>query len=162
MTRTALLQTEIALVWAGQTQRPDRVGSLLMEPDVAKSFDAKAMARARAEVGRAALDDLLCQQLETARTTYHTRKEEFLAGTGMQDTLLEWSRRLLESELALADGPAGHEAALARHWMRAWQSEAVTRDLSERGRKATAEVMAARYVRLDAELLWAQARQARK
>src|SRR5262249_2640127 len=157
--RYALLQAEIALVREGQARRPARVGGLLKEPNLAKTFDAMTLARARAEVGWAALDDLLRQRLQTARTGYRAQGQEFLVGRERQDATLEWAERLCESELALAGGPADREAAHARHWKRAWQIEAVTRQRYERGRRSVGDAMAARYARLGAEFLWAQTRQ---
>jgi hypothetical protein len=153
--RSALLQAEIALVRAGHARRPGRVSTLLNDPDLAKSFDAKAFAQARAELARADLDDLLRQRLETAREGYGEDWESFLASKETLDMLMGWSRRLLESELALADGPAGRETALARHWKRAWQSEEVIRGRFQKGRETPGALMEVRHARLEAERLWA-------
>jgi HEAT repeat protein len=152
--RYALLQAEIALVQAGQARRPGRVSALLNDPDLAQSFDAKRLAQARAAVGWADLDDLLGQRLETARAGYRAHWEFFLAGKETPDVLVGWSRRLLESELALADGPAGREAALARHWKRVWQAEAVIQRRYDEGREISFNLMELRYARLEAERLW--------
>jgi hypothetical protein len=68
---------------------------------------------------------------------------------------LEWPGRLLESELALADGPAGREAALARHRKRIWQAEAMIQRRYEQGREPIGSLMELRQARLEAERLWA-------
>jgi hypothetical protein len=153
--RYALLQAEIALVRAGQARRLGRVSSLVNELDLTESFDAKALAQARAAVARANLDDLLRQRLEIAREGYHADWEFFLARKETLDVPMGWSRRLLDSELALADGPAGREAALARHWKRAWQAEGVIQRRYDSGRESIASLMWIRHARLEAERLWA-------
>jgi HEAT repeat protein len=163
--RYALLQAEIALLRAGQTRRPSRFGTLLNEPDLAKFFEAKEMAKARAAVGRTSLDGLLRQRLETAREGHRAAWQTFLHpkfAKGAKETLgvrilLGWPGRVLESELALANGPAGREAALARHWKRVWQAEAAVLHRFEHwgGRVPIESVMRLRSARLEAERLWA-------
>jgi hypothetical protein len=177
--RYALLQAEIALVQAGQARRPGRVSTLLKEPDLAKLFDvdvlayarermggavvdhllrpvdAKVLAQARAELARADLNDLLRQRLEMARKGYRAGWEAFRTYKRSLDDVLDWSRRLLDAELALTDGPAGREAAFARHWKRVWQFEALCRNRYGEGPGATAGLMMIRHARLEAELLWA-------
>ena len=159
----ALLHAEIALLRAKQIKRPNRVGSLLNEPVLANFFDAKTFARARAEVGRTDLDDLLRNRQEKARAAYRLRLEGFYSGKiWWIDPLLQRSKRLLESDLALAAGPTGREAAHVRHWKRDWQIEELAQSKFDASRGTLSDLLTARFARLDAELLWAQARQARK
>ncbi len=163
--RYALLQAEIALLRAGQIMRPNRVnrvGSIVNNPDLAKILDAKALARARTEVGRTDLNDLLRLRLEAARDGYRLRMGEYLEGKTVLDSLLDWLPRMLDSELALAANQTAREAAHVRHWKRSWQIEAVNLRKFEAGKATIVESMQSRYARLDAELLWAQARQTRK
>jgi hypothetical protein len=72
--------------------------------------------------------------------------------------LLDWSQRLLDSELALAHDRSERLAAFERHWERAIRTELANKDLFDRGRIAIQDYLESKYARLDAEIQLAHAR----
>jgi hypothetical protein len=140
-------------VWA---QAPDEDGP----PDARADFGAaRDLARARFEAAHADPRELARQKVEAARTGYQVAWQEFLAGRGALDVLVDWSRRLLEAERAAAPTPAARAAAFERQWEGAFLLEQVQEARYAAGRSPEADYVAARYFRLAAELRWARARQ---
>jgi hypothetical protein len=102
--------------------------------------------------------DLARQRLQAAREQENARAQEYLAGRGTLDILLQAARQVLEAELALCDRPVDRAAAWERYWTRAKIFELVNEERWKRGRLSLADYMQSRYIRLDAEIGWAEAR----
>lgn len=83
-------------------------------------------------------------------------------GRGIQDVLLDTSRRRLDAELAVLDNPAERAAPWERYWTRSQSTELINEARFQAGRVPIADMMQSRYVRLDAEIGWADARAAQE
>jgi hypothetical protein len=118
----------------------------------------KELARARFEALHAAPADLARDRREAAREGYRARAEEFLAGRGTLDLLLQALRQLTEADLAVDPNPPERAAALESSWAQAWEIEKINEARYDAGRVPVADLLATRYVRLDAEVRWLQAR----
>jgi hypothetical protein len=120
----------------------------------------KAAARAKFEAVRAAPRRLAEERREAFLTEYRIREQRVRAGTDTPDASRRVSRSLLDAELALAGGRGDRLATLERYWARADELEALTRERVEAGVKnfTPADLYAARFDRLQAELWLAQAR----
>jgi len=103
-------------------------------------------------------EQLARDKLAAAREAYRQFAGDLAAGKSDLDTVCKWSRRLLEAELAVDDRPANQTAALARYWRRAFAIEDHLRGQYEAGRLSVSDYATIRYVRLDAEIRWAEAR----
>jgi hypothetical protein len=118
----------------------------------------RQLARVKREALRADPRELARERLAAARGAYRERWEEFLAGRGTLDILLDESQRVLTSELAMGAKPAERAAAWERQWTRLRRIEAINEERFKAGRVAVADMMESRCLRLDAEIHWAEAR----
>jgi hypothetical protein len=120
--------------------------------------DERELARARRAAERANPDDLTRERLTLAGRIYPKDWEEVVAGRGSLDRLLAASRQWLDAELALYADPAQQAAAWDRYWTRSKRTEFVNDARWRAGRVSESDALATRYVRLDAEIGWAEAR----
>jgi hypothetical protein len=97
------------------------------------------------------------ERLTTARDTLQARKEEFQAGKIMPDLLLQSTKRVFDSELALLDKGADPAPLLEWRWKTLWRIERIAEVKIEAGKIATSDVAQCRGVRLDAEIAWVRA-----
>jgi hypothetical protein len=118
----------------------------------------KALAKARYTTSTSDLPQLARERRDAARIVYQAREKEFENGRGTLRFLLDWSQRLLDSELALAPDRPERLAALERRWERAIRTEVASKDRFDRGRFAIQDYLDTMYARLDAEIQLAHAR----
>jgi RNA polymerase sigma factor (sigma-70 family) len=104
------------------------------------------------DADRGRLGDLLKEQLEAARTMTLGRWEEFLAGRGTLDILLEASHHLLQAELDLASKRSDRLTILEAHWQRLKDIETVNEARFQAGRVPIADFAQTRFNRARAEL----------
>jgi hypothetical protein len=126
------------------------------------AVDVEALARGKPEALRTDPRDLERERRAVAREEYRDRWAEFVAGRGMLDLLLDTSRRWLDAELAVLENPAERAAAWERYWTRSQSTELINEARFVAGRVPIADMMQTRYVRLDAEIGWAEARAAQE
>jgi hypothetical protein len=122
------------------------------------SGSQKALAKARYAASTSDLQQLARERRDAARIVYQAREKEFENGRGTLRFLLDWSQRLLDSELALAHDRSERLAALERHWERAIRTELANKDRFDRGRIAIQDYLETKFARLDAEIQLAHAR----
>jgi hypothetical protein len=171
--RDARLETSIAI--AAARRQPDKPLPLkggLQDPFAAKRdapLDTKDVARAKFEATRADVGELNQQRRETLLTAYALRIRRFKTWRDTPDVISAVSRRLLDAELALAGAKAERLAALERQWARAAEIEGLVRERIKPSLKhfppsafPPAEFWEARYDRILAELLIAEARAAKE
>jgi hypothetical protein len=101
---------------------------------------------------RGRLGDLLKEQLEAAQTMTKARWEEFLAGRGTLDILLEASHHLLQAELDMASKQSDRLAILEAHWQLLKDIETVNEAQFRAGRIPIADFAQTRFNRARAEL----------
>jgi RNA polymerase sigma factor (sigma-70 family) len=104
------------------------------------------------------LKALLKEQHEQALTCYTSRWEEFLAGRGTLDIMLQASRLLLEAEQALSDKKADQVTALENHWRRMKVTEDVNQARFDAGRLPISDLAQTKFYRLQAEIALERAR----
>jgi hypothetical protein len=124
--------------------------------------DVGAFARAKREALQTDPRDLDGERRAVAREEYRDRWAEFMAGRGTLDLLLDASRRWLDAELAVLAKPAERAAAWERYWARSQSIERINEGRYQAGRLSVADRMQSCYVRLDAEIGWAEARAAQE
>jgi hypothetical protein len=105
----------------------------------------------RAEL-KAKLKELAQTKRDTAAQEFDARMKLFLAGRGTLDFLLQSARRLLDSELALADNQADRCTQYRAHWERMKEIEQTMQERFDAGRVPIEDVLSPRYWRLDAEI----------
>jgi hypothetical protein len=84
---------------------------------MADPLESREFARAKFEAMSTDARTLAQEKFYAANASLGYRFMEFLAGRGTLDFLVDTSRRLMESELALRDDKASHVAAIERHWL---------------------------------------------
>jgi hypothetical protein len=124
--------------------------------DLYLEVDAKEAAKRAFEIGRIDLHDLARQQRDVARIQFQVRYENYRAGAqdATLDLLLKSAAILAEAELAPLEKPTLAErlAPLAAHWLSTLSAEQIVEGMYRRGRVSPADLMQARYQRLDAEI----------
>ena len=144
------LEAEIA--WLRARKGPDTpAGRKTAAPLNAAHVDpVEDVGRARMlfEASNADIQQLLRDRLLAARDAH---KEDFRAGMVWASVPLESSFRWLEADRAAAAGPKEAAAAVERYWRRALDLEATAEEKASAGKIATADVLATRYARLQAE-----------
>src|SRR5262249_44683795 len=119
------------------------VRSALTEFDFESLNLDTSLARPRFAVEHADRGGLARERAEAARTVVRARFQEYLAGRGTTDLLLEAIERVVEAEVA-AKGEAGRGAALEVAWRQLCLIEMVQRSRHEAGRVGTADYLDAR------------------
>jgi hypothetical protein len=143
--RLAKLQAE-----RGKGRSPIR-SRLLRFPDLdVELLETKELARARFEAENTGPATRAEQRHEAARVAYAARLQEFLAGRGSLDLLLDTSVQRLKS--ALAQAGKNPLTAWERHWDSCQLVEAVNRRRYREGRIAVQDYMQSRHARLEAEI----------
>jgi hypothetical protein len=125
-------------------------------------FTPHYFAEPRFEAAHSYAAQMMRERVEATRTEYESRFKEFLAGRGTLDFLIGSSLRLLEAGLALARNNTSRLAAFERHWRFAFESETINRGRFEAGRVPVQDYAESKYVRLEAEIWLAQAREQAK
>jgi hypothetical protein len=127
---------------------------------VADLLPTKELAKDKFEAVRADPRRIAEERREALFTAYRIRQQRIEAGTDTPDVTFGVSRRLLAAELALAAGRGERRAALERFWARSRDLETLTAERVEAGVKnfTPADLDAARFDRLEAELRLAEAR----
>jgi hypothetical protein len=157
-TRFARLEAELWLKEArrelGGTSggRPFELTVIGVQP-----LEAKELAKGKWAARNVGPQSLGLAKVETARRSYHSREQEFLAGRGTLNFMLQASRRLLESEQA-AVGSDERRSALERYWQRSRMCEAVNAERSQAGRISFKDYAETIYARQDAEVAVARGR----
>jgi hypothetical protein len=98
------------------------------------------------------LKELLTARRDTARQEVEGRFQEFQAGRGTLELILEAVRRLEKAELQLTDDPKQQFAAYDRSYQLLLILEKVNQMRFEAGRIPVTDLMQSKYARLDAEI----------
>jgi hypothetical protein len=110
--------------------------------------------------GPDAMTELLEARLQAARKAFEGYTEALKIRTAQwrdsSERLYRWSRRILEAEQALAKDPAGRSRALKGHLDRMADLEKRSETFLRVGGALRADVDAARFFRLEAEVWIAQ------
>jgi hypothetical protein len=138
---------------SGPAQESTRFPDGMTDP-----LNAKEIAKIKFDTSEARLPQLAQEKLQVARQAYAAREEEFLAGRGTLDFLLEVSLLLLESERAISAKAADQVAALRSHWRRAKGIEDVNQQRHRDGRVSLQEYLQTVGHRMQAEVWLIQAR----
>jgi hypothetical protein len=154
-----LLVSPVAAQPRGGAAAEPMGGSEIDFPENPDPLDVKELARAKYEAVHADPRELARERLVAARAAYRACEEEFLAGRGWLDRLLDNSQRLLEAELAVSDRPGERVAALERNWKRAVVLGHVMEARLQARRTPIADYAEVRYNLLGAEIAWLRARQ---
>src|SRR5207248_1924419 len=96
-------------------------------------FVFKDLAQAECETLQSDPRNLLRERREAARIAYEHREKETLEGKGTLAFTLDAAKRLLESDLALAENDSLRAALLERYWERLARIEGSTRQLFDWG-----------------------------
>jgi hypothetical protein len=121
-------------------------------------LNAREWARAKFAAVRANPKELAKARLAAAQDCCRARVQEFLAGRGTLDLLLEAQQLLLHAELAVSTSDAQRVAAYERYWEATLTVEMMNKARFEAHRISIQDYAQTRYERLDAELQWLQAR----
>jgi hypothetical protein len=98
-------------------------------------------------------------KLAAARLQMEGRFKEFIAGKTNAEFLRAANEMLWEAESAVAATKAARQAASRRYWKAAWLCEEINRAKYEAGSIAITQYLQLVYQRLDAQWLWAKARE---
>jgi hypothetical protein len=118
----------------------------------------KALAKARYVTATSDLTQLARERRDAARTVYDARNVEFEHGRGTLNFNLDWSHKLLESDLALCHDRAERVAAFERHWERLIRVELSNADRYRRGYIPIQDYLESKHARLDAQIELANAK----
>jgi hypothetical protein len=105
------------------------------------------------------LKELMVARRDTARQEVQARFQEFEAGRGTLDIMLEGVLRLEKAELQLTDDPKQQYTAHDRSYQLLKLVEQVNQLRYEAGRISVQDLMQSRFARLDAEIDRLRARQ---
>jgi RNA polymerase sigma factor (sigma-70 family) len=108
-----------------------------------------------------ALKKLLDERVEVAKVMAAARREEFVAGRGTTDIMLEASRQLAEAELERARTRPERLAALEKYVKRAKEAYDVSKARFDHRILSTADFKQSEYARLSAEI-WLEREKAKK
>jgi hypothetical protein len=114
--------------------------------------ESAVLAKAKLERDKADLHELVVARATTARACYEARRNEFLAGRGTLQFLLDTSLRLLTAELAMDEQPGARFGALERYWGRTRLFEMILEDRCEAGRIPVKDYTQVKGNRLEAEI----------
>jgi hypothetical protein len=118
--------------------------------------DIKELAKAAFESSQAAPRDLARARVEAAQTRLRERYKKYRDGAQdvTLDLLLAAVAPIADAELAALEkpAPADRQAALAARWLFALSAEQMVEAKYRVGRVSLADLMQARYARLDAEI----------
>jgi hypothetical protein len=131
-----------------------------------EELTTKKLAKARDTARRAVLPDLARERAAASWAALHERHQEFLAGRGTLDFLLEGvlepAVSWVEAEQAARHSPAARVAALDRLWRMAWPWERLAQSAHEAGRARTADYLRCKGFRLEVQGRLARARARRE
>lgn len=122
----------------------------------------RRMAAARSEAEHAEAKDLAAQKVAAAQVAFESRFNEYLAGRGTLDWVLEAANHWLDAASAASGSPQAEALVAEKRWEAAWAAQVITEARVAAWAKGTGDLALARRARLDAELSWARARQARR
>jgi hypothetical protein len=105
------------------------------------------------------LHKLLKERYNAAVAELQARSEEVKSGHGSIEQLFDAARKVLRSELSLSDKPADRLAVLEKHLELEHAAEKVATTRHQAGKLNDAELAAARYLRIDAEIQLLRAKQ---
>jgi len=127
---------------------------LLYQPQSAAQppVEKKPAAPKPAAPAKDALADLLTRRFEAAKSELEARSQEFLAGRGTLDILIQASLRTLQAELELKRKPAEQVTALEAHRDRMKEIFDVNDTKHKAGRVSIADYKQSEYYHLDAEI----------
>jgi hypothetical protein len=152
----ARLEAELSLL-RDATRRESLPGLVrVKEGEVSQGF-VKTLAKGLFDAAQASPRGLAQAKPVIAAEAYRAASQLWRLGVITISHVTDWSRRLLESELAATPAPADQEAAWQRHVQRMLQVEEESKARYESGRSSSADVFLALYGRLDAEIGWARA-----
>lgn len=107
----------------------------------------------RAQTATGDLKELLEKRIQVAQNVFQRNVMRVKAGEGVPDeTMMTWSERWLDAELAMKDKPADRISALKAHLERAKDCEKLVIALVRAGQARDSDVHAAAYFRTDAEI----------
>jgi hypothetical protein len=125
-------------------------------------LEERDMARARFEASQVSVKDLVRQRIEAIRECSLARLQEYNAGRGTLDTVLEMKTLLGRARQPLPAKIEGNREAHEQLWRVTWQVENLTRARYENNRVTAADYYHSVYERLDAELKLALSRPKKK
>jgi outer membrane protein TolC len=102
------------------------------------------------------LKKLLQDRVEVARKGLKTSQAQVAAGQASMTLVVDWSRRLLRAELALADKKADRVAARERYLEILKEAERMAKARHDAGRASPVEYLEATYERQSAEIALAR------
>jgi hypothetical protein len=113
------------------------------------------------DAGDDELRKLLKERYNAAVAEMRARYRQLESGGGTLEDVFGAARKVLRSELALSDKPANRIAVRAKYLELEQAAEKVATTRHQAGKLSDAELAAARYLRLDAEIKLLQAKKAK-
>jgi hypothetical protein len=138
-------------------QQPPLPESELVTP-TPDLLGAKELAKAKFAAVHANVRDLFRELREAARDDLLARFQEYVAGRGTRDVLLEAMTLVRDAARAADDSPAARLAAAEAYWAQAWEADTINEWKFRAARLSLSDYAQTRYLRLDAEIALIQAR----
>jgi hypothetical protein len=115
--------------------------------------DMRLLAQAKLRATNTPIMELLKAKRNAARTQFTERFQEFLAGRGTLDFLLESVVSFLDAERAVAgDSPAAQSTYYEAYWLYTREMERINKARFDAGRIPIQDYMQCRYFLLDAQI----------
>jgi hypothetical protein len=149
----------LVLLASVSVQAPSRATEELSEDRITEERD---LAEARFEARQADVKDLARQRETAIREAHEARMDEYRAGRGTLDLLLEVQRDLAKARQPLRPLTGVNRNAVEDLWRSAWEAETLARFRYEAGQCKAADYFHTRYHRLDAEVQLALSRPKKK
>jgi hypothetical protein len=158
------LEAEIQLAGALRKQAPPSLPDTPLPSPVLEEWVPlldpawdRQVARDYFEAVEADTAKLARARLDATRVQHDTRWQQYLAGRGTLDFLLQSAQRLLEAKQAVSGTAADRQAALQQRWDQARVAEQVVGAQYAAARASPADYAQAQFTRLDAAIALAKA-----